>query len=196
MRGLILALLVAVALCMGEIADSPAKTTCHPTFTDPILRANLDRDGELEVVNATNVSCAHDHALSIDDRCRAQTRHYALPGLGQRRQVVNVEANAQRDGKELFYVFRASSKGIQGGAAAVLHLAPRRQGACPTPKYLFLFRPGQEVRSFEAQLGEFSKRYPGREVWLREVLSSQVRVRFFRYDPRVARYVAYATRPA
>lgn len=196
MRGVILALVFAVALLTGEIADSPAKTTCHPTFTDPILRANLDRDGELEVVNATNVSCAHDYALSIDDRCRAQTRHYPLPGLGQRRQVVNAEANAQRDGQELFYVFSTSSKGIERGVAAVVHLAPRRQGACPTPKYLFLFRPGQEVRSFEAKLGEFNRRYAGREVWLREVLPSEVRVRFFRYDHRVARYIAYGTMPA
>jgi hypothetical protein len=196
MRGVFLALVFAVALCTGEIADSPARTTCHPTFTDPILRANLDRDGELEVVNATNVSCAHDYALSIDDRCREQTRHYPLPGRGRQRQVANVEANAKPDGRELFYAIRDSTKGIEGGGVAVLHLAPRRQGACPTPKYLFLFRPGQQVRSFEAQLGEFNRRYAGREVWLREVLPSRVRVRFFRYDRRVARYIAYATMPA
>jgi len=193
MRGIILVVGLAVAFLAGESADAPAKATCHPTITQQILRANLDRDRELEIVNATNVSCAHDYALSIDDRCVAQNRRYPLPGLGRQRQVVNVEANAQPDGRELFYALRDSSKGIEGGAVAVLHLASRRQGTCPTAKYLYLFRPGPKVRLFQAQLGEFSKRYPGREVWLREVLPGRVRVRFFRYDRRLARYIVYAT---
>jgi hypothetical protein len=196
MRGIILVVGLAVALLAGESADAPAKATCHPTSTQQILRANLDRDRELEIVNATNVNCAHDYALSIDDRCAAQSRHYPLPGLGRQRQIMNAEANAQPDGRELFYAIRDSTKGIEGGAVAVLHLASRREGACPTPKYLYLFRPGPKVRLFQAQLGEFSKRYPGREVWLREVLPSRVRVRFFRYDRRVVRYIAYATIPA
>jgi hypothetical protein len=196
MRGVILVLVLAGALLAGESVDAPAKATCHPTITQRILRANLDRDRELEIVNATNVNCAHDYALSIDDRCSAQSRHYRLPGLGRQRQIMSVEANAQPDGRELFYAIRDSTKGIEGGAVAVLHLASRREGACPTPKYLYLFRPGPKVRLFQAQLGEFSKRYPGREVWLREVLPSRVRVRFFRYDRRVVRYIAYATIPA
>jgi hypothetical protein len=193
MRGVILVLVLAGALLAGESVDAPAKATCHPTITQRILRANLDRDRELEIVNATNVNCAHDYALSIDDRCAAQSRHYPLPGLGRQRQIMNAEANAQPDGRELFYAIRDSTKGIEGGAVAVLHLASRRQGTCPTPKYLFLFRPGQEVRSFEAQVDQFDRRYAGREVWLREVLPSRVRVRFFRYDRRVARYIVYAT---
>jgi hypothetical protein len=130
--------------------------------------------------------------FSVTDACRGRSRTFRLAGYGQREEARVDEANGVSDGREFFYVLRASpSKGIEHSAVAVMHLAAARRGACARPRYLFLFRPDRQVRGFQADLADFDLRHRGRELRLRELNAIGARLRWFRYDRRVGAYVGY-----
>lgn len=192
MRIALILLALALTILAGRASDSPATSGCHPTMTDTILRANLDRDRALEAVEATNVSCGHAYALSVRDSCGGVTQTHRLRGAGQREEVRVEEANAQPDGRELFYALHGSiAKGIERSAVAVVHLAKPTRTACPQPRYLFLFRPDRKLRAFDARLADLDPRHRGRELRLREVYETNQRLRWFRYDRAAQTYVAY-----
>jgi hypothetical protein len=205
MRGLVVVCALLLAVLAGRAADSSARLGCHPTFTDPLLRANLDRDRAFEVVTVTNVSCAHEIAFGVEDHCRGQRKAYRLPGKGFRNERRVIEANRVSDGREFFYILREpENRAPDLGTAALLHLAQPATGACPVPRFLFRYRAdapplppprGHTLTGFDVELVELSTRYRGLEIRLVEMFggmgTEKRRVTFLRYSPRTDRYVIY-----
>ncbi len=207
MRGLLAALGVALALLAGEIGNAPAAPSCHPSFTDPLLRANLDRDPALEVVTGTNVSCAHEIAFGVTDECRGRRKEHRLPGRGLRNERKVVEANRLADGREFLYILRQpDSAAPELGTAALVHLARIAPGSCPVPRLLFWYqadRPpippprGITLSAFDVEVMELNARYKGMEIRLVELFSGRSTVRrritLLRYSRGTDRYVIYSS---
>ena len=205
MRGFVCAIGVCLALLAVDIADSPATSACHPTFTDPILRANLDEDRALEAVTRTNVSCAHEIAFGIDDQCRGQRNSFRMPGKGFRNERRVLDANRTPDGREFFYILREPEhRAPELGTAALVHLVRLAPDACPVPRLLFVYRAdkpllppprGHTLAGFDVEIAELSSRYRGAEIRLVEMFGGTAterrRVTLLRYSPRGDRYVIY-----
>lgn len=206
MRGLVVVTVLGLALLAGQVAESPARLTCHPTFTTPILRANLDRDSALEAVTVTNVTCAHEIAFGVEDRCGGQRRRYRLPGTGFRNERRIAEANRVPDGREFFYILRQpETRAPELGTAGLVHLVRPAPDACPRPRSVFLYRAadpplplprGATLKGFDVELAELHSRSPGLEIRLVELLSGmsseQRRITLFRYARQADRYVIYS----
>jgi hypothetical protein len=204
MRLLLPAFLATAALLAGSVGDSAATTACHPNTTTPILRGNLDRDASREVITATNVTCSHEYAYSIDDRCLNVTNHHWLSGQGiqRERKLANVNGNA-RDGREFFYVFRRE-RPDDIGSAHLVHLVLMAPNRCPRPRYLFRYESSEpllpppraaELTEFNVAPVQLSSRYKGLEIRLAETFKRGnerfTRTMLLRYSPRADRYVVY-----
>jgi hypothetical protein len=209
MRGLPIALWVAVAAFAVPGDDSRAAGACHPTITQPVLRANLDRDRAAEEITLTNMNCAHEYAYGINDACGSASHmtHHWLKGIGVQEARAVVEANRVADGREFFYVLhRADHRAPDLGSAGLVHLVRVTPDRCPLPRFLFLYRAdepllppprGASLARFEVTLVELSSRYPGTEIRLVETFSrdgagSRRRVTLLRYSRRADRYVIYS----
>jgi hypothetical protein len=125
-RLVIFALVAATAAAVAQSIDAPARSTCHPTTTTPLLRANLDRDREVEEVTATNLSCAHEMAFGVQDECDGRPNHHRLRGSGFRNERRVFNANARADGDEFLYILRQpETRAPDLGTSALIHLVKR-----------------------------------------------------------------------
>jgi hypothetical protein len=196
-----------VFVAATAVREAPAMRACHPSITETILRANLDRDRALEAVTTTNVSCAHERAFGIHDACHGE-RQYRLPGSGFRHELRVAEANGRADGREFFYILRQpETRAPELGTSALVHLVQRSPGTCGVPRLLFVYRSddpplpppvGYTPTDFDVELLELSKRYRGLEVRLVELFGGRGpemrRVTLLRYSRQGDRYVTYGRR--
>ena len=147
------------------------------------------------------------------DRCAGRTAVHRLSGPYH---SVGRLAVRQLDGvtrrPEIFFSLSSGAAG-HVGVIKVVHFHAVRRGACPVPATLFRYSPdrpplppppGLEPINFWAQVRDWSRAFPGREIRLEEGLlgpndkplccPSTGRVTFFRYSPDRERYVVYRTR--
>lgn len=205
MRFLLPAFLASAALLAGPTSDSTATSACHPNVTTPILRGNFDRDRAPEVVSATNVTCSHEYAYSIEDRCPHFTQQHWLSGRGfqDERRVTNANA-LTRDGREFFYIFRRDHP-PERGSAHLVRLVAVPPARCPRPRYLFRYEssepllppPGAaELVTFNVDLVQLTARYQGSEIRLAETFKRGTerftRTILLRYSRRADRYLVYS----
>jgi hypothetical protein len=220
-RGAIVAIPLAVALCL------PLTCIASGDEAGP-LSANLDADPALERVVGQQLcqssdgslhlptpSCAEDqflrHKVVIEDMCNGMPYSRDISSVQDtvdRLRVTNADGSTQRP--EIFLDMRSGATG-RGGDVRVVRYDPN--GSCWKPHRLFRYPSsatlgpiprGADGRvGFSPFLGNFSKRYGGREVRMIETYvdrddafccPSFRRVTYFRYSGFRDRYIRYRTR--
>jgi hypothetical protein len=215
--GLTLALFVALAsLALGDVATP--------------VSANIDHDRQLERIFGQEICdsaggkrrlppppCTdaefHRRRVVIQDTCdgKPYTRDIStLQDTIDRLRVTNIDGATQRP--EIFFDARSGATG-RGGDVRVVRYDPPVQGTCWKPHQLFHYptrttlgpipRGAAGRDSFSPFVGNFSRRYNGREIRMVETYvdrddafccPSFRRVTYFRYRGGRDRYVRYATR--
>jgi hypothetical protein len=197
MARIALAVTALVAAAAGTSSSAPARTACHPIGPHVLARGSLDRDRAMETLAELEgpVDCAHSAfvaGMQLMDRCRGRALRYEVSAAYRRpderldRGRI-VEADGLRGRREAFFVLHGATS--DSGEAAVVHLVARRRGACPRPRFLFRYRPGSGVTSFNVELGDFSSRFPGLEVRVSELVDGDGLVKVHHYDRARGRYV-------
>jgi hypothetical protein len=187
-------LLVGLAAASGR---APARTTCHPIGPHLLARGSLDADRAVETLAELEgpVDCAHSAfvaRMEIQDMCGGRARIlYVSAAYTRSEERLDsgriVEADGLRGRREAFFVVHGATSDI--GEAAVVHLRAPSRGVCSRPRFLFRYRPGSGVTSFNVELGDFSARYPGQEVRVSELVDGDRLVKMFHYDRARGRYV-------
>jgi hypothetical protein len=127
-----------------------------------------------------------------------------------RLKVVNADPTTKRP--EVFFEARSGATG-RGGDVRVVRYDPVKGSPCSAPRRLFRYptratlgpvpRGAAGHDGFGASIGEFSKRYKGREIRINETYvdsddafccPSFRRITFFRYKSAQDRFVRYQTR--
>lgn len=196
------AAIVLLILCPTALAAHPYRGVSE--------RMNLDRDQDREQVVAWD-RVSFDHTwhkgdIVAIDRCagREVSHELALPG---RYLPVSAIQTARQLGRRgvLFTMNYDDGEEI----ARVARLRSRKAGSCPTPVFLFDYStksppepapPGYIVSKVRLRAGEYSRRFPGRELLLiesyAESTSGSVRATrrtYLRFRTASVRYVTYRT---
>jgi hypothetical protein len=151
--------------------------------------------------------------VAIEDVCEGKAYISVISSVQDtvdRLKVVNADPTTQRP--EVFFEARSGATG-RGGDVRVVRYDPIEGSPCSKPRRLFRYptratlgtvpRGAAERDSFGALIGEFSKRYKGREIRMNETYvdrddafccPSFRRITFFRYESGQDRYVRYQTR--
>jgi hypothetical protein len=192
--------------------------------------ANLDSDPALERVVPRSLCeaadgtltppqprCADDQfkrrRIEIEDSCAGAV--HAIPISSVQDFVYRlrvVEADGATSRPEVFFDIRSGATG-RGGEARVVRLDDAAPGACPKALTLFRYpsratlgpvpRGASGHDDWSPSLGNYSRRYRGREIRLTETYvdrndafccPSFKRVSYFRYNRARERYVRYLTR--
>lgn len=220
--GAIAALALVLALCLSLI--SPARgDEAAP------LSANIDYDAELERVLGLQIcessdgrrrlpppTCTDDEyprrRVVIEDTCNGKPYTRGVSSVQDtvdRLRVINADGATQRP--EIYFDSRSGATG-RGGDVRVVRYDPV-EGSCWKPHQLFHYptratlgpipRGAAGRDSFSPYLGDFSRRYNGREIRMIETYvdrddafccPSFKRVTYFRFRSGTDRYVRYRTR--
>lgn len=189
-------LLLAAALAALAASGSGPQVAlaCHPDRMSP-TRVNLDRDpAKEEVVAADLHDCAHTHFeayVHIRDRCHGAWRTFDLDSEGEvlrQFRIVNADGRTRRP--EVFFVTVRRGP-VARGIAEVVRL-DGRPPACARARALFRYVPTNPgVQSFDVQLKDVTRKFPGLEVVLTEGREVAQTITRYRYDRARDRYVAY-----
>jgi hypothetical protein len=149
----------------------------------------------------------------IEDVCEGNPRTSVISSVQDtvdQLKVVNADATTQRP--EVFLEARSGATG-RGGDIRVVRYDPVKGSPCSAPRRLFRYptratlgpipRGAAGRDSFGASVGNFSKRYKGREIRMNETYvdsddpfccPSFRRITFFRFKASQDRFVRYQTR--
>jgi hypothetical protein len=197
MARIVAAVAVLLLFAAASSAAAPAHPSCHPIGPQVLARGSLDGDRGMERLAELEgpVDCGHSAfvaEMQLTDTCRGRALRYPFSAAYRRpddrldRGTI-VEADGLRGRREAFFVVHGATSDT--GEAAVVHLVARHRGACPRPRFLFRYRPGSGVTSFNVELGDFSSRFPGLEVRVSELVDGDGLVKVHHYDRARGRYV-------
>jgi hypothetical protein len=158
------------------------------------VSVNLDRDAAKEQVVAADLhDCAHTHFeayVHILDSCHGAWRTFDLDSDGevlQQFRIANADGRTKRP--EVFFVTVIRGP-VMRGIAEVVRL-DGRPPACARARALFRYVPAAGVQTFDAQLKDVTRKFPGLEVVLTESREVAQTVTTYRYDRARDRYVVY-----
>jgi hypothetical protein len=166
---------------------------CHPDRMSQVS-VNLDRDAAKEEVVAADLhDCGHTHFeayVHIRDRCNGAWRTFDLDSEGeilQQFRIANADARTKRP--EVFFVTVRRGP-VMRGIAEVVRL-DGRPPTCARARALFRYVPAAGIQTFDVQLKDLTRKFPGLEVVLTEGREVAQTVTTYRYDRARDRYVAY-----
>jgi hypothetical protein len=185
------ALIASISAPAGLAVNRPA---CHPDRLSE-QSVNLDRDAAKEQVEAADLhDCAHTHFeayVRIRDRCHGTWRTFDLDSDGeilQQFRIANADGRTKRP-EVFFMTYRRGP--VMRGIAEVVRL-DGRPPACAHARALFRYVPAAAVQTFNVELKDLTRKFPGLEVVVTEGREVAQTVTTYRYDRALDRYVKYS----
>lgn len=160
------------------------------------VSVDLDRDPAKEQVVAADLhDCGHtsfEAYVRIRDRCQGAWRTFGLDSDGeilQQFRIANADGRTKRP--EVFFMTYRRGPVVRGIAEVVRLDGP--PAACARPRALFRYVPRAAVQTFNVELKDLTRRFPGLEVVLTEGREVAQTITNYRYDRARDRYVVYTS---